>query len=488
VDITISNCEKIVSKQVLDSAYSLYNANKVISVTNVEVNEHLGSLYEGKIRIGKKVYNLCFAIDIDGTITIDDCFCNNIGDLPCEHFLAVFLYMKYTKNIIIDKRVFSPVRVILASAEDSSEGVNKAVDTIINRYIQNGKISEWYMFCAIEGLIFACMCAESEENNFVERIKLYCVAFSKVDKLFCLSKNNISRMLINQAKGLIKLSNNFLMKNTVISSNEDITVAYEILLDTSKKVKTWVIKYNIMGLLVQFCELPLVRASFEKHVKKMIYNQTNDDKKSDLRILYCMILRTYSLKLASSYIEKNISDVSFRRMAIDLNIANGEFKEAKRLAREGLVFDKGNEKNTLIWIETMYDIGKHSNEINSMKTYAKKLLLSGDFDYYNRYKALFKKEEWDVECSKLISSIKSNSKLKEIYLQIIIEENNQDELLAYCKSHPEKIANYYPYINNLNYKVIEDTLNKYCQRIKNSTSKDEIRVQKIALKKIRGRV
>lgn len=486
MSITISNCEKAVDKQVLENAYKLFRDNKVVNVTNIEVNEHIGSLYEGKIKIGRLIHTLCFAISIEGYITVDECFCNATGEI-CEHYLAIFLYLKYKKNIIIDKRVFSPVRVILSSAESSPEGVSLAVDTIFNRYIVKNKISEWYMLCAIEGLVFACMCAEAEEKSFAERVNLYGVAFSKVDRLFTLSTRQFPRMLVNHAKGLIKLANNFLIDKLPKCSLIDCKPAFFKLYDISKKARNWVIKYNILGLLIQFCDTPSLRIFLERDLKKQITAQNNEERKSDLRILYCMVLRSYSLKLASTYIEKNLSDVSFRRMAIDLNIANGEFGEARKLAKEGLVYDKGNDKNTLLWIETMYDIGEHCQDTRAMKAYAKKMLLMGDFDYYLKYKNLFGEEEWTEILTKLIAYLKNSKKLKEMYLQIIIEEDIQEELVAFCQKNPEKISSYYPYINVKFYKQIESYLNEYCEKLKKADNTvEDIRVQEVVLDKLKN--
>lgn len=489
MSVTIANCEKMADNVTLKNAYKLFRDNKIISVTNIEVNEHIGSLYEGKIKLGKKVYTLCFAIAIDGVITCDECFCYYPTNTVCEHFLAIFLFMKYRKNISIDKRVFNPVRVLLSSAESSPEGVNAAVDGVFNRYIVNNKISEWYMLCAIEGLVFSCMCAESKEKGFLERTALYAVALSKVDKLLSLSVEKYPRMLINHAKALVKLTNAYLSDKLPNVSLNDCKEAFQKLYNASKKVKNWIIKYNVLGLLVQFCETPSLRTFLELDIKSKIANQKNEEKKSDLRMLYCMILRSYSIKKASDYIEKNIKDASFRRMAIDLNIANGDYREAKILAKDGLVQDKGKAKNMMMWTSTMYDIVRHQNDNTAMKKYARKMLLLGDFDYFTKYKNIFEENEWGDALNELISHLKTNKKQREIYLQIIIEENLQDELIAFCKTYPEKIANYYPYVNVANYKDIESYLESYYQKLKTTdVGKDELHFQKVALDKLKNKI
>lgn len=486
--ITISNCEKIAEKSVLEKAYRLFSHGKVLSVTNVDINEHIGSLYEGKIRVGRKIYTLCFAITYNGVIITDECFCAGIvSNGICEHYLAVFLYMKHKKNIIIDKRVFSPSKIIFSSAESSPEGVEKAVDTVIDRYIVNNSISNWYLICAVEGLVFACMCAEATEKSFIERIKLYAVALKKADRLFSLSIEKYPRMLINHSKQLVKIVNEFLMENLARQNTSDTQEAFICLFDITKEIKNWIIKYNIFGLLINFCDNPALRVFLEKEIKQRIYRQKDSDKKSDLRILYCMVLRAHSIKKASAYIENNLNDVSFRRMAIDLNMANGQYKEAKKLAREGLLQDKGNNKNTMLWTETLYDIGEHCQDTKTMRTYAKKMLLMGDFDYYIKYKSLFGKEEWDYILEKLVEYLRNNERLNEIYLQIIIEEDIQSELVRFCRNNPEKIATFYPYINTDNYNIIEKYLEEYCLKLKKSDGKkEEIGLQEIALEKIRG--
>ncbi|NLL56283.1 MAG: hypothetical protein GX242_03615 [Clostridiales bacterium] len=484
--ITIANCEKVVDAETLQKARALLFENKVISVTNVEVNEHIGSLYEGVIKVGRKTYTLCFAIAINGLIALDDCFCSFHTGSICKHYLAIFLYMKYRKNITIDKRVFNPVRVILASSDSSPECVDKTVDSVFNRYIVKNKISKWYMSCAIEGLVFAFMCAEAQEKSFLERTALYAVAFSKVDRLFSLSAEKHSRILISHAKTLVKLVNSYLSSKLPNTSLNDTKTAFFKFYETSKTIRNWMVKYNVLGILTQFCHTPSLRIFLERNFKKKIYNQKNVDKKSDLRVLYCMVLRAYSIKLASSYIEKNLDDASFRRMAIDLNIANGEFAEAKRLAKEGLEYDKGNKKNTVMWTETMYDISAYLDDKKSMKTYAKKLLLLGDFDYFGKYKKMFDQDEWQNEREKLIASLKASKKHSEIYLQIIIEENIQKELVAFCQDNPDKIANYYPYIKTEYYKDIQSHLENYCKKlVSQSVGKEEIKFQKIALTKLK---
>lgn len=484
--INITNFEKTADPGSLRMAMKLLGEGRVISVASIEVNETIGTMYEGKIKVGRKVHTLCFAIDMDGIITCDNCFCPSFSDKLCEHFLAILLYMKYKKNITIDKRVFSPVKVILSSADTSLENVDKTVDNIYARYIVNNKISAWYMPYAIEGFVFACLCAEDKEKSFAERTALYALALKKADKLFSLSAEKYPRILIIHTKSLVRLATTYLTEKLPGIAINECRKAFNVFYETSKSVRNWTIKYNTLGLLVQFCETPSLRIFLERDFKKKIAYQKDPDKKSDVRILYCMVLRAYSMKLAASYIEKNLSDPSFRRMAIELNIANGDYREAKRLAKDGLKTDRGDDKKSAAWTEVLYNIGENAHDTRAMKAYARKMLLLGDFDYYVKYKKLFDEDEWLAVRNELIQTLRDSKKHREIYLQIIIEENIQDELIAFCRQNPEKIANYYPYVHAERYTEIVGSLENYLDKLKTTKAKSEdIMHQKIVLEKLK---
>lgn len=462
--LTLLNCEKMVDIEVRNQAWSIFRANKVIKVTNIDVNEHIGSLYEAEIKEGKKNYTLCFAITKFNTIILGKCYCGLAEGVLCPHYLAVLLHLKYKKSIEMSKNIYCPVRVIFASSNHDPLSVSETVDTVFERYIRKGEIDNWYIQYAVEGIIFACMCADDENKNLTERVSLYCVALKKLDKLFTLSKKPYMQLLIEHAKGVIQLIDSFLKENLPKQSLIVVKPCYELFYKTSCEIVTWEIKYNVWESILLFCDTPSIRIDYQSKLKQKIYNQKDEKKKTDLKILYLLLLRSYNTRLASEYLFENLNDSAFRKISIDLHISAKQYKDAIDLAKEGLSLDKNNELKTKNWWKLLYKIYSKLNDKGNMKKYAKLLILSGDFDYYLYYKKINEKNSWIKERENILNIIKEKD-MNELYLQIIIEDNLQDRLFDFCIHEPSRILTLYPYLDKYYYDNLISILQDYRNNI-----------------------
>jgi len=464
--ITLANCERIAEKDVRTQAWSIFRTNKVIKVTNVDVNEHIGSLYEGEIRDGRKKYTLCFAITKTNTIVLGKCFCGLAEGVLCPHYLAVLLYVKYKKLIEMSKNIYCPVRIVFASSSNDAISVSKTVDNVFDRYMRNGKIDDWYMPYAIEGIIFICLCAEENTTSFLERTRLYCVALEKLDKLFTASAKPISRLLLEHARGLIELISTTLKENVPKESLITVKPCYREFYNVGAKINNWVIKYNIWESIIIFCDTPSIRIDFKDKLLKKIYNQKDMKKKSDLKMLYLLLLRSYSTKKASAYLIKNLEYDSFRKLSIDLHITADQYDDAIELAKEGLDIRKSDE-SPKDWWEILYKIYSKLNDSENMKKYSKKLILEGDFDYFICYKKMFDEASWLKEREIILSEIKEKG-MEEFYLQLILEDNLQQKLFELCNSKPTKILTLYPYFDKNYYDNLVYVLQDYRSNMKDN--------------------
>lgn len=480
MSLTLQNCEKMSDKETRVKAWALFRGNKVLKITNVDINEHIGSLYEAVIKVGKTTHTLCFAITKTNDIILGKCFCGFAEGILCQHYLAVLLCMKYQKQVEMSQNIYCPVKVLFAGSGRDFDSVNKTADAVFNRYLRKGKITDWYLPYAIEAVIYVCMCAEDDTVNFTKRFDLYCLALKKLDKLFTYASIPYSPLLIEHAKGVIQLIERMLKINLPNLSLIVVKPCYEKMYKTSGEINNWLLKYNVWESLLIFCDTQSIRIDYADKLKTKIYNQKNEKKKSDIKILYLLLLRSYNSRLAGKYLYKNIDDDAFRKLSVDLHIAAQQFDEAINLTNEGLIKDKGDIEHCIIWWKTLFKIYSKLLDLKKMKYYAKKLILQGDFDYYLIYKRLFENAKWHKERDKVLEKIKDKG-MEEFYLQLILEENLQERLYDYVSQHPIKILTLYPYFDKNYYCKLSDLLQNSRNQIKD---KGDAKMVNLVIKKL----
>jgi len=209
-------------------------------------------------------------------------------------------------------------------------------------------------------------------------------------------------------------------------------------------------RMDLLSSLVPLCFDKESRAQLEECLSvQETQNASEWSRDYDFRqkqgILLDIITQFDGAKAAEKYVNNNLDNIDFRRVAIKQAIDNKDYNKAIKLCIDGEEENSrypGIVKDMRILRYGAYEAAGMKDEL---KPLALELLLDGDFDYYLKYKSLHGKDEWISALYGVLEKTESNS-VRGIYIQILLHEKHKPRILAYCNKFPSSIATYYTHL------------------------------------------
>ena len=208
-------------------------------------------------------------------------------------------------------------------------------------------------------------------------------------------------------------------------------------------------------MLVQFCDLSgakQVLLSKLNFISGVYYDESINNRTAEL--IYEIYKKTndekglaQSLKTLLRY--ESIRDIYISKLERNNNIEN-ILEETKPWSENGKYRKK--------WLEYRLQIFKKlDNNAEQMKT-LERLVLLGEFSYYDELKNIHK-ADFDIYYQKLL---KKSKKKKEIWCGIIVRECDTEEMLNYLREYPNEISKYAGIIKDV---YLEEAKNMYMNYI-----------------------
>ncbi|WP_314396017.1 hypothetical protein [uncultured Gemella sp.] len=208
-------------------------------------------------------------------------------------------------------------------------------------------------------------------------------------------------------------------------------------------------------MLVQFCGLPgakQVLLSKLNFISELYYDESINNRTAEL--IYKIYKKTndekglvQSLKTLLRY--ESIRDIYISKLERNNNIEN--ILEATKPWSE-------NGKYRKKWLEYRLQIFKKLDNNADQKKTLERLVLLGEFSYYDELKNIHK-DDFDKYYQKLL---KKSKKKKEIWCGIIVRECDAGEMLSYLREYPNEISEYASIIKNV---YLEEAKNMYMDYI-----------------------
>lgn len=208
-------------------------------------------------------------------------------------------------------------------------------------------------------------------------------------------------------------------------------------------------------MLVQFCDLPgakQVLLSKLNFISELYYDESINNRTAEL--IYKIYKKTndekglvQSLKTLLRY--ESIRDIYISKLERNNNIEN--ILEATKPWSE-------NGKYRKKWLEYRLQIFKKLDNNADQKKTLERLVLLGEFSYYDELKNIHK-DDFDKYYQKLL---KKSKKKKEIWCGIIVRECDAGEMLSYLREYPNEISEYASIIKNV---YLEEAKNMYMDYI-----------------------
>ncbi|MBS4200542.1 hypothetical protein KHA93_12965 [Bacillus sp. FJAT-49732] len=228
-------------------------------------------------------------------------------------------------------------------------------------------------------------------------------------------------------------------------------------------------RIDLLGICTEFADLPILRTKLKMKIEELMDGHfTQYDKESLLQILLGMTEKYGTKEEEELFIHENLMYTSFRESFINKQLKERNYQKVIELSLDGERKDKDLPGLLSKWKKIRYTAYKGLALKSEQEKLAKELLLSGDFEYYFELKELVggdKKAFYDALKQELKEE--KSWRVQSIYLQLIKEENDLDEILEFVKLNPNRIEEY---SDRLVKTFKDDVINIYTKYIKAAAS------------------
>ena len=183
--------------------------------------------------------------------------------------------------------------------------------------------------------------------------------------------------------------------------------------------------------------------------------------------------------------EQNIIYPEFRRILIDGEIREKNYKKAKDLCMEGIRISekKVHRGTTREWQQKILEISEKENNVNEVRKWSEVLYFNFEHDikYFKKLKSTYNKSEWTDVCEKIIEKLQKKN-IKGIYYsagalaEIFKEENNTERLLKLVQNNPDDLRFIDEHAVHLRDKYPEEIISLYVEAIKSLAKITDVKI------------
>lgn len=388
--------------------------------------------------------------------------------LSDEKLIDIILDMTEDNDVLRDSIIFKYSK---GDNEEELKKCKKLIASIIREYVdKNGFIryeNAYGFMQAMEGILER---AREEEDVML--------AF------------DISLLLLNETAEAFKYSDDssgdigylagdiieFISEHVVLMDDLDLNLRKQIfnklieLIDNNIFADFEDYKNDILQICTEFADIKELRDRLVSKINYLISKAPDDkyDNESMLQILFEIVEEYGTEEEAEKFIKDNIEFTSFREMLIDKYMEEKNYSKIIQLTLEGEKQDISYAGLVYKWKKIRYMAYKELQNKEEQEKLAKELLFHGNFEYYKELKELHKANV-DEFYNNLKEELKSNGKMYVggIYVEIILEENDLDELMEFVRNNPRDIE---LYADRLVGKFSDEVVDIYYKYIKEKSS------------------
>lgn len=484
--MNISNFENHIDKKILDRGYGYYCEGNIIDVYKEGDNEYIFQVQ------GSEDYEVVVKINNDGEILYSDCDCPYDFGPICKHQVAVYFELanilnsesngeKIKKEVIAQptiKEVLNNIskedliNIIMDVAKKDtvfrnsiifkySKGTNeqeiekckKMMDSIVNKYIGVKNFIEYEEVGSFTKEMYNLLDKVRSTGNPLLALDIAFFILDECIQAFQYADDSDGD-IGNFALEIIEL----IRKIAINSKKLDISQRKEIfnkLLNKSdsKAFDEWEdYKIDMLRICTEFADdeefKNILRGKLE-YIINEISNSNYDNRSKEyisenIRIILFDIINEYDTKEeADKFISDNLKFTYFRDILMNKYIKEKNYNKVIEFALEGEEKYKEYRGLVLKWKKIRYMAYKELSLKEEQEKLAKELLFDGDFEYYKELKPLVIDDE-SVFYNKLKEELKNSRgwRSRDIYLKLIIDENDLDEIMEVVRKNPETIEDY----------------------------------------------
>lgn len=490
--MNINNFKEYIDKTILRRGYDYYTDGNILDTCNEADNTYTFEVQ------GSEDYQVVVQLDDNGEIIYSECNCPYDFGPTCKHEVAAYFELAdhiskemnnkdKNANIAINnektkkkkykepeiKEVLSNlskeklidiilditqkdrtlknsliVRYSKGNSEQELKKCKKLIDSIVRKHLgREGFISyreAGYFARDMEELLEKVR----ETDDIILTLDIAFLVIDEGIEAFQYADDSDGDVgcLVSETIGLI---------GEVISYNEDIDInikeeLFEKLLSKSesKIFDDWTdYRIDMLGICAEVATTESLRDKLKIKLNHLIDKNSNNEymkysNESMLHILFNMVNKYGTKEDAEQFIKDNLNFSSFRELFINKYIKEKNYEKVIELTLEGEKQDKGFAGLILKWKQIRYSSYKELSLKDDQRNLAKELLFQGKFEYYKELKELAEDKISFYNNLKQELKAKEYWKSKSMFLQIILEEKDLDEIMGYVRENPTSIDSY----------------------------------------------
>ena len=225
------------------------------------------------------------------------------------------------------------------------------------------------------------------------------------------------------------------------------------------------------SLLTIAAGLAVTDEDFDRVMALAEKKQQSDYRNEELQLIkYDLLLKRKGETIADQFLEQNMDNPKFRRMAIEKALDQKDYAKAVKLAQDGVQADMKDKPGLAKeWYNWLLKIAQAQNDTPKIIEYARYLLIDNfrnEQDYYQILKEQVKPEEWEAFVDGIVSEIKAKRRWYDTGLvgTIYIWEEKWDKLWEMVKENPT-LSTIEQYESHLSKHYADEIVDLYASRI-----------------------
>lgn len=256
--------------------------------------------------------------------------------------------------------------------------------------------------------------------------------------------------------------------------NQRVKIFEKLLAQTDNEVfEDWLdYKVDLLSICSEFADDEILREQLITKIESMIDEDSGDryshyGKESMLQILFQLIEKYGTQEETEQFIYDHLQFTSFRETLLNKHLQDKNYEKVIELTKEGEKQDQNLPGLLSKWKKYRYKALKSLSLKEEQNILAKELFFNGDFDYYQDLKKLAANQSEFYTNLKLELKKEKGWHASSLFLKLIEEENDLEEILKFVKDNPIYIEDY---AEKLVKPFEEDTIEIYTNFIKSTAS------------------
>lgn len=475
--MNINNFENSINKKILERGYYYYMSGKIMGVRRLGDYEYIFQIE------GNDDYEVEVKIDGDGEILDSSCDCPYDYGPICKHQVAAFFELSEVIDEDYDEdHHLSATRPTLSHVLETlskNELINiimeiaKKDEVLEERLIFNYSKADYVQEVkACKELIASIVDKYSGRDGFIPYGQVHPFASElgevlekathstdpllSLDIAFLVLKEAIEAFQYADDSGgdiglLVNETIGFIEKVFESNNHSKHDVKRELLdkllqKSESKSFEGWEeFRIALLRAGVYFAENEDLRTRFKSKVESFISEDEGDRyyNESLLRILFDLINEYGTEAESEKFIKDHLRYTSFRELWIEHQMKVKNYQKVIELALEAEQQDSRYAGLVLKWKRVRYEAYKELSLKELQQTLAMELFMGGDFNFYKELKELNGQAE-EVFYNDLKNQLKTGGgwHRTSLFLKLIKEENDLDELMEFVRNNPGYIEEY----------------------------------------------